>query len=389
MARVLLLSQDPWIRGGSTRVAAISNRLLTELGHDVVQAYAAVLSQPTLSIRARRNAPQRHFEGAPVDRLALSAVLPELQIPPFVSARWSLRRAPAASACDRVLIAGASVYHGMVARGLGRPTSVWGATTIDDERRSQRGTWGTAREVAHAAALPVLRRWERRVIGEADHVGGMSPYACDLFTRVAQRSVTLVYPPVPADESAETEERARMLAGGNLRCVFVGRVTDPRKGFRRVLDVVGGLAALRPSHNVELVVTASAGELEPLTLPARVCVRALGHPGDEVLREAMSSAHWLIVGSAQEGFGFAVAEALGRGTPVASTPCGGPESMLRESGAGFVAPIAELAARIDDVTPSRWQQMSADGHQFARQHLSLTATLPRFEALIGAGDGNG
>jgi glycosyltransferase involved in cell wall biosynthesis len=40
--------------------------------------------------------------------------------------------------------------------------------------------------------------------------------------------------------------------------------------------------------------------------------------------------------SLQEGFGIVVAEALAAGIPVLTTPCGGPEEMVRVSGGGTV-----------------------------------------------------
>ena len=104
---------------------------------------------------------------------------------------------------------------------------------------------------------------------------------------------------------------------------FVGRADDPRKNASLLLDAL----ALLPDARALLIGTPPRGPL-----PARTEATGIVPSVVEHLRRATL----LVVPFLQEGFGIVAAEALAAGVPVVSTPCGGPEELLRESGGGVV-----------------------------------------------------
>jgi glycosyltransferase involved in cell wall biosynthesis len=78
-------------------------------------------------------------------------------------------------------------------------------------------------------------------------------------------------------------------------------------------------------------------------------VEVVGEVGD--VASELRKAALFVLPSRQEGFCIAAAEALAVGLPVVSTPCGGPEDMIRSSRGGVVVDGfdgADLAAGIAD-----------------------------------------
>ena len=87
----------------------------------------------------------------------------------------------------------------------------------------------------------------------------------------------------------------------------------------------------------------------------------------------------------QEAFGIVVAEALAAGVPVVTTPSGGPESLVEESGGGVVLSgfsPDELAETVRGLLadPGRLAEMRRRGREYvAREH-----SPERFRELLAA-----
>ena len=90
-----------------------------------------------------------------------------------------------------------------------------------------------------------------------------------------------------------------------------------------------------------------------------------------------------VLPSWQEGFGIAAAEALATGLPVVTTPSGGPEALVRDSGGGVVLEgfsPEELASTVRELLadPPRLEEMRRRGREYVEREHSPE----RFRALL-------
>jgi glycosyltransferase involved in cell wall biosynthesis len=236
--------------------------------------------------------------------------------------------ADAARSAQSLWVVAAAASYGAAAPHSRRPYACWIATSLEDEWRSRVPGLSAARRFAHAVNAPALRRIERRVLADATAVYGISPASRDSLGLAGGRTDVGVLP-LPVDLirfSPEPDEQwqARL---DRPTIVFVGRGDDPRKNVRLLLEAWPEIHRSRPGARLVLV-----GRRPAVPLPDGV--EALGEI-PEIATELCKAALFVLP-SLQEGFGLVAAEALACGVPVLSTPCGGPEQLLRESSGGRV-----------------------------------------------------
>jgi glycosyltransferase involved in cell wall biosynthesis len=184
-----------------------------------------------------------------------------------------------------------------------------------------------SRRLALRLNEPPLRRLERDVIGGATAVYATGPSSRAEVARAGgleERDVGVLPIPVdlerfsPAPEDPDLEHPL---------LVFVGRADDPRKNIRLLLDAFPLLRGRIPGARLRLV-----GSPPRAALPEGA--EATGPVGSVAAQ--LRDAALFVLPSRHEGFGIAAAEALAAGVPVLTTPCGGPEHLVRESGGGAV-----------------------------------------------------
>ncbi len=220
--------------------------------------------------------------------------------------------------------------HGYAAARSERPYACWIGTSLDDEWAGRRSGLQRSRRLALATSAPVLRRLERRVLGGARRVYATSEHSqATLSVAAGLGDSEIGILPIPVDIDRLTplgdDEWSASLARPTL--VFVGRGDDPRKNVSLLVDAFALVRARLPDARLRLV-----GKPPATRLPDGV--DAVGHM--PALADAVRDAALLVVPSRQEGFGIVAAEALACGVPVVSTPCGGPEGLIRDSGGGRV-----------------------------------------------------
>ncbi len=237
--------------------------------------------------------------------------------------------------------------------------------------------WG----VPHVLTLHTLAAAKRRLRG-----GGQERFfrleaerrlaaACDalIVPSPQEKEILLRFCPAAADRTAvvpwgvdfegfrpvpRREARWRLgIPQASEVVLYVGRVV-PEKGLKRLFSA---LAHLRDRKRLRLLVVGGDGAEDPrlrlLAAQARIHglenrVTFCGRAETEALPLFYSAADLLALPSSYESFGLVVLEALACGTPVAATPVGAAEFLLRDGKRGRLASgfaPADLARAIADL----------------------------------------
>jgi glycosyltransferase involved in cell wall biosynthesis len=284
-----------------------------------------------------------------------------------------VRLAPRLRDARSIWVVSTNAAHGYPALRSGRPYSCWIATGLEDEWAGRRPGLRPSRRLAIRVNAPVLRPLERRVLRGATRVYGISPSSAASVARaggLAERDVGVL--PIPVDLDALTpapdEEWRASLEQPVI--AYVGRGDDTRKNAQLLLD------ALPLLPNVRLLLVGSP-PLGPL--PDRVEATGVVPTIAPHLRRATL----FVLPSRQEGFGIVAAEALAAGLPVVTTPSGGPEALVRESGGGVVLAgftPEELAETVGGLLadPDRLAKMRRSG----RDHVVREHSPRRLRELL-------
>jgi glycosyltransferase involved in cell wall biosynthesis len=356
-----VLGADPRFRGGALAQMEAFWRAALELGRQPSFLY---LAHPSLA-----GVP---LDGSPLDVPGLEAPFGRLDSANQLAA--GRRLAPRLRDARSVWVVSTTAAHGYAAPLSGRPYACWVGTGLADEWAGRRHGLAASRRLAIRLNAPVLRRVERRVLRGADRVYATSPSSRAGVARaggLAEEDVGIL--PIPVDLESFTpapEEEWRATLARPL-LAFVGRADDPRKNARLLLDAL----ELLPGVRLLMIGSPPRGPL-----PERVEATGVVPAVSPHLRRASL----FVLPSYQEGFGIAAAEALAAGLPVVTTPSGGPEALVRESGAGVVlsgfsadelaTTVRELLEDVDGLAGMRRR---------GRDHVAREHSPARLRELLG------
>jgi glycosyltransferase involved in cell wall biosynthesis len=355
-----VLGLDPRFGGGALAQVEAFWRGAVELGRTPSFHYAAHPSLTALSVEGSpldvpgTPSPFRHFEAG--NQLAAGRRI-----------AGQLRRVRS------LWVVSTQAAHGYAALRSGRPYRCWIGTGLADEWAGRRPGLRWSRRLALRVNAPILRRLERRVLRGAERVYATSPWSRASVARaggLAEDAVGILPIPVDLDEFSPAPDEEWRATLGNPVLAFVGRADDTRKNVRLLLEAL----ELLPEARVLLIGRRAA------ELPARV--EATG-PVPSIAPH-LRRATLFVLPSHQEGFGIVAAEALAAGLPVVTTPSGGPEALVSESGGGVVLSgfsREELATTVRGLLadPVRLEEMRRDGHE----HVAREHSPARFRELLG------
>jgi glycosyltransferase involved in cell wall biosynthesis len=296
---------------------------------------------------------------------------PELLHPRFVPLVDSVaqllesrRLAGAVRSARSAWVVAAAAPYGDAAPRSGRPYAAWIGTALDEEWAARRPFLPRSRRLALDLNAPLLRRAERRVLRGARRLYATTPSsraALAAAAGLAEDTVGILSIPVDT-----TWFHPAPGAEPRPVAVFVGRADDPRKNVRLLLEAWPLVRDELAGATLRIVGRPPAGPL-----PAGVeAAGEVASVADELRRASL-----FVLPSLQEGFGIVVAEALASGLAAVVTPCGGPEELVRASGAGAVltdfAPetlAAAVAGALAD--PARLAEQGARGRAYVEEHHS-------------------
>jgi glycosyltransferase involved in cell wall biosynthesis len=313
-----VVGMDPRFGGGPLALMEAFWHAARDLGREPELSYVA---HPALAGRPPGGGPLAGAPGVPArfgrldagNQLAAARVLRS----PLVAARsvWTVATlAP----------------YGYPALRSGRPYACWLAAGLRDEWAGRLPGLPASRRAALAVNAPVLLALERRVLHGAARVYGISDSSRRSLARAAglpEKRVGVLPLPVDPDEFSPLPDDEWLAGLERPVLVFAGRADDPRKNARLLLDAFPLIRARVSSARLRLVGRPPRGPL-PEGAEATGPVASVA----EHLRDAAL----LVLPSRQEGFGLVAAEALACGVPVVTTPSGGPEELVRDSGGGAV-----------------------------------------------------
>jgi glycosyltransferase involved in cell wall biosynthesis len=355
-----IVGADPRFGGGALAQMEAFWRATVELGREPEFHYLAHPSLAGVSL-----------DGSPLDQPGSKAPLGRFDAGNQLLG--GIRLAGRLHDARSIWVVSTTAAHGYAALRSGHPYACWIGTGLADEWAGRRPGLPASRRLAIRVNAPVLRRLERSVLRGAERVFATSPWSRASVARAAglgEERVGIL--PIPVDLErllpAADEEWLRGL--GQPLLAFVGRADDSRKNVRLLLDAL----SLLPDARVLLIGSPPAGPL-PDRVEGTGTVPSVG----PYLRRATL----FVLPSHQEGFGIAAAEALAAGVPVISTPCGGPEALIAQSGGGVVlksfAP-EELAATVESLLadPARLLGMRRRG----RDHVEREHSPARLRELL-------
>jgi glycosyltransferase involved in cell wall biosynthesis len=289
--------------------------------------------------------------------------------------RAARRLEPAAKEARSLWVVAPLAQSGGAAVRTRRSYACWAGTTIRSEWGGRARGLTPRRRLAAGMSIAGLERLERRVLRGAARVYATSPASrADVAAAagVSEDDIGILPIPVDLERFAPAPDEVWLEALSRPVLTFVGRADDPRKNVPFLLDAFAEIRRVWPEARLRLI--------SPTPLGAQL-------PGVEAVRNAVDVAAELrkaavfMLPSRQEGFGIVAAEAMACGLPVVTTPSGGPEELVRDSGAGVVT--KDLATAILQLLGAR--ERLTEMRRLGRAYVDAHHAPDRFrEALARA-----
>jgi len=293
---------------------------------------------------------------------------------------------------DLIQVVSGSPAAAYVAKDVRKPICVQAATTTWLERKSLIAQATVLRKLYGILMLSIVSHIEKKVIKQADHIFADTAYTRQAFLPYTPDSkITIDVIGVDTTQFQPIAEEQRT----NDYILSVGRFADMRKNVKMLFKAY---AILREQmHSTpKLVLAGISGPSESDWELARE-LRILDHiechlevPRDQLV-SLYQNAAVLALSSVEEGLGIVLLEAMACATPVVSTRCGGPDTVVSDR-TGFLTPVGDAEAMADRLlwmlqNPEMRRQMGQAGRQMVETRFSTGVVgqkyLDVYDRLLG------
>lgn len=276
---------------------------------------------------------------------------------------------------DLIQIVAGSPATANVVRNTSKPVCLFMATLARLERKSIIQKANFPRKVYGHMVLPIVSKVERQALSQVDHVFAETEYTRQaILPYVHASKISIDTIGVDTHQFHPISEKQR----DNDYILSVGRFADARKNVALLFDAYALLRQCMPDAP-KLILAGKTGptpaawaKAGELGITEHIVVKK--DVSFEELIELYQNAAVYALSSDEEGLGIVLLEAMACATPVVSTRCGGPDSVISDQ-VGFLTPIGDAEAMADRIlwmlqNPEKRRRMGQAGREMIEARFS-------------------
>jgi glycosyltransferase involved in cell wall biosynthesis len=364
--KVLVSTLPPRISGGAQRmldlcIDALGPEYELEIAHYEPYSLNPRLSVPLTRLASKRDISTYVYDYRGIKVHAFGAWLPEFEFTHYLPTKpWR----DLVQRFDGAICLGGNVLPALPFVGQDMPVLAWVASSYAGDRRDRVRAFPWYRKLLDAVVIrPVSQALEKTLLHRF-HVSSISEYTRRELEAISPNAKVVEVIPVPVN-MGQFNPQSGSEEPWNVG--FIGRLNDPRKNVRLLLDAVASCQRLGRPVQLHLAGAVLDSSIESYieALGIRQSVESHGHIAEDQLPAFLRKLDVFIVPSWQEGLCIAALEAMACGCPVIATRCGGVEDFVVSGENGYLVGFEkqELVDTIGHVC----------GERALRQRLSQSA----------------
>lgn len=292
---------------------------------------------------------------------------------------------------DLIQVVSGSPAIANVAKKNEVPVCLFTATLTRLERKPVLPKAPLLRKIYGYATLPIISYIEKQALQRTDHVFAETLYAKQaLLPYIDEEKVTTDTIGIDVQQFCPIEKRR----DDYILCT--GRLNDPRKNVKMLFRAYA-LLRQQISDAPKLILAGMSGPIESdwaLAGELRILdyVEFYHEVPPTQLVALYQNAALFVLSSDEEGLGIVLLEAMACATPVVSTRCGGPDSVVSEEEVGFLTPVGNAHAMADRMAwilqnPAQRRKMGEAGREMVVNRFSKEVVgqkyLDVYDRLLG------